>query len=197
MLTPIDIQSKVFKGGFGYDRKEVDAFMAEVIENYENLYKENVNLTKKIEALNTALAQYKSIEKSLQKALLLAQKTSDDIKMQAAASAKLIEKEAHNKAEQIMADSKAELAYVHRKTMALVQQYELYRTQFDQLARTQLALMQSDAFQLKISHMGDYVDGSLEESTEKEAVDVEAKPQTDAKEPETAPENAEDEKKED
>ncbi len=163
MLTPIDIQSKVFKGGLGYDRKDVDSFITEIIENYENLYKENVALNKKIESLTTALAQYKTIEKSLQKALLLAQKTSDDIKNQAKASAQLIEEEAHNRAEQIVADAKTELGYIHRKTMALTQQYDLYRAQFEQLARTQIAILKSETFQLKLSNMGEYVESPSKE----------------------------------
>ncbi len=166
MLTPIDIQSKVFKGGLGYDRKDVDSFIMEVIENYENLYKENVALNKKIESLTTALAQYKTIEKSLQKALLLAQKTSDDIKNQAKASAQLIEEEAHNRADQIVADAKTELGYIHRKTMALTQQYDLYRAQFEQLARTQIAILKSETFQLKLSNMGEYVESPSKEAPE-------------------------------
>ena len=48
MLTPIDIQSKTFKGGFGYDRKEVDSFVAEVVENYEHIYRENTKQLKNL-----------------------------------------------------------------------------------------------------------------------------------------------------
>ena len=41
MLTPIEIQSKSFKAGIGYDRKDVDGFMREILAGYEKLYKEN------------------------------------------------------------------------------------------------------------------------------------------------------------
>ena len=30
MLTPIDIQKKTFKSGIGYDKRDVEAFFAEV-----------------------------------------------------------------------------------------------------------------------------------------------------------------------
>lgn len=155
MLTPIDIQSKVFRGGIGYERKDVDNFMAQIVDNYESLYKEHQELNKKIEVMNTALSQYKTIEKSLQKALLLAQKTSEDIKNQAHASAKIIEDEARNKASLIVVDAKGELEMVHRKTVALMQQYELYKTQFKQLAKTQVQLLQSDVFNLSISNIAE------------------------------------------
>ena len=46
MITPIELSSKVFnKSGLGYDRKDVDGFMKEVVSSYESLYKENVELT--------------------------------------------------------------------------------------------------------------------------------------------------------
>lgn len=153
MLTPIDIQSRTFKGGIGYDRKDVDSFVSEVVENYENLYKENQNLSRKVEVLTAALSQYKTIEKSLQKALLLAQKTADDIKKQAHASAKIIEDEARNRAALIISDSKNELETLHRKSLALIQQYDLYRTQFEQLARTQMQFLKSDSFNIDMSDM--------------------------------------------
>ncbi len=35
MLTPIDIENKIFKTGIGYDRKDVDAFLIELQESYE------------------------------------------------------------------------------------------------------------------------------------------------------------------
>ncbi len=153
MLTPIDIQSRTFKGGLGYDRKDVDTFVAEVVDNYEKLYKENQDMSRKIEVLTAALAQYKTIEKSLQKALLLAQKTSEDIKKQAHASAKVIEDEARNRASLIISDSKNELESIHRKSMALIQQYELYRSQFEQLARTQVQLLKSDSFNIDVAEL--------------------------------------------
>ena len=153
MLTPIDIQSKTFKGGFGYDRKEVDSFVAEVVENYEHIYRENKELAKKVELMSNALSQYKTIEKSLQKALLLAQKTSDDIQKQSQEKARVIEDDARNRANLILADSKNELEHIHRKTIALIHQYELYRAQFEQLARTQVQVLRSENFHIDVDEL--------------------------------------------
>ena len=38
MITPVEIQSKSFKSGIGYDKKDVDGFITEILENYEELY---------------------------------------------------------------------------------------------------------------------------------------------------------------
>ena len=35
MLTPVDVQNKSFKGGIGFDKKEVETFMSELSADYE------------------------------------------------------------------------------------------------------------------------------------------------------------------
>lgn len=72
MLTPIEIQRKVFKSGIGYEKKDVDSFLKEILDDYETIYKENVELTDKVNVLSEGIQYYKSIEKTLQKALVLA-----------------------------------------------------------------------------------------------------------------------------
>ncbi|MDD6332231.1 MAG: DivIVA domain-containing protein, partial [Clostridium sp.] len=73
MITPVEIQSKAFKSGIGYDKKDVDSFINEILESYEELYRSNVEMKDKINMLNEGLQHYKNIEASLQKALVLAE----------------------------------------------------------------------------------------------------------------------------
>ena len=126
MLTPIEIQSKSFKSGIGYDRKDVDAFMREVLNGYEKLYKENVELKDKVNVLNEGIQYYKTIEKTLQKALVLAEQTAEETKQVALRNAKVIEKEAHGKANAIIADAKNELSHINQMITQLTQQYESF-----------------------------------------------------------------------
>lgn len=156
----MDIQSKAFKTGLnGYDKRDVDSFMHEVRESYERLYREHKELRLKTEALNSALTQYKSIEKSLQKALVLAQKASEDVKEQAQAQAKLIEEEAHNRAKIIVEEANSELERIHTKTIAMLHQFDMYKAQYKQLINTQLDMLASESFNMELSN--------LKESTEK------------------------------
>ena len=75
MITPIEIQNKVFKsGGLGYDKKDVDSFMEEILDNYEALYRERMEMNDRINVLNEGLQYYKTIEKTLPKALVLAER---------------------------------------------------------------------------------------------------------------------------
>ncbi|WP_167956505.1 DivIVA domain-containing protein [Anaerosporobacter faecicola] len=150
MLTPIELQSKSFKSGIGYDRKDVDAFMREVLNGYEKLYKENVELKDKIGVLNEGIQYYKTIEKTLQKALVLAEQTAEETKQAALKNAKAIEKEAQGKANLIIADAKRELAHVNQMITGLTQQYESYKVQYKQLAAAQIELLQSPTFELTL-----------------------------------------------
>lgn len=154
MLTPVEIQSKSFKsGGLGYDKKDVDNFMREVLRSYEDVYRENVELKDKVAVLNEGIQYYKSIEKTLQKALILAEKTAEDTRNAAAKDAKRIEKEATTKANILLADAKNELDALHKQTVALIQQYEKYKLQFKNLAQTQIELLDTEAFSLNIQKL--------------------------------------------
>lgn len=154
MLTPVEIQSKTFKsGGLGYDKKDVDHFMKELRENYEGLYKENMELNDKVSVLTDAIQNYKQMEKTLQKALILAEKTAEETKNAAEKKARLIENEAKAKANLILADAKNDLDALHKKTVDMIQQYERYRAQFKSLASAQIELLSSDVFSINIADM--------------------------------------------
>lgn len=151
MLTPVEIQNKVFKsGGLGYDKKDVDTFMKEIVDSYEILYREKMELNDKVNVLNDGLQYYKTIEKTMQKALLLAQKTAEETQESALKNAHNIEKEAMTKAEILISDARRELERVHQQTVYLIQQYEKYKLQFKNLAAAQIELLETESFQIRI-----------------------------------------------
>lgn len=151
MLTPVEIQNRVFKsGGLGYDKKDVDSFMKEIEDSYEMLYREKMEMADRVNVLNEALQNYKTIEKTMQKALLLAQKTAEETQEAALKNAHAIEKEALTKAEIIISDARREMEMVHQKTVQLLQQYEKYKLQFKNLAAAQIELLETDSFQINI-----------------------------------------------
>lgn len=81
MFTPQEVQEKTFiKAVFGgYDMQSVDEFLEPLIEDYVTLYKENSVLKSKMKVLVTKLEEYRAQEESMKKAILAAQKTSDDM----------------------------------------------------------------------------------------------------------------------
>ncbi len=153
MITPVEMQSKTFKTGIGYDKKDVDNFLSELQKSYETMYKENMELNDKINTLNEGINYYKSIEKTLQKALLLAEQAAEDTKDAAKKQAKAIEDEANGKASLIISESYKEVISLKQQTLKLVQQYETCRTQFKHFAAAQAELLDSEAFALHIEDM--------------------------------------------
>lgn len=153
MITPIDFQSRNFKSGMGYSKADVDSFFATVAADFEALYRENLELKDKVTILNDGINHYKSIEKSLQKALILAEQTAEETINSAKTNATVIEQEAVLKAQSIVADAKIELDHVHNKTIELIQQYEKYRAQYKALAQAQADLLNSDAFNIEVASL--------------------------------------------
>ena len=166
MLTPVEIQNRAFKSvGLGYDKKDVDSFMKEIVISYELLYREKMELADKVNVLNDALQNYKSIEKTLQKALVLAQKTAEETQEAAERKAHAIEKEAKTNAEIIVSDAKHEFDRVQQMTVQLCQQYEKYKLQFKNLAAAQIELLETESFQI---HMMNYPTVELDSAKQTE-----------------------------
>lgn len=157
MLTPIDVQAKIFKSGMGYSKADVDSFLTNLYADYGTLYKENMELKDKTNLLNESLNRYKDIEKSLQKALVLAETTSEETIASAKTNATVIEQEARVKAEAIVADAKQELENIRSMTVELVQKYESYKSQYKALASAQMELLSSDAFNIELTKVDSLV----------------------------------------
>lgn len=177
MLTPVEIQNRVFKsGGLGYDKKDVDSFMKEIVDSYELLYREKMELADKVNVLSDGIQNYKTIEKTMQKALILAQKTAEETQETALKNAHAIEKEALNKSEIILSDARHELELVHQKTVQLCQQYEKYKLQFKNLAAAQIELLETESFQIHIMDMPKVEMDSLPQNAQTQNVQTQNAP---------------------
>ncbi len=172
MLTPIDMQSKTFKSGMGYSKADVDSYFRALSSDYETLYRENLELKDKINTLNEGINHYKAIEKSLQKALILAEQTAEETINGAKTNATVIEQEAILKAQSIVADAKIELDQIRSRTVNLLQQYESYRAQFKALAQAQVDLLNSESFDIEIASLDVFTD--LEKHVAKNAASINA-----------------------
>ena len=143
MLTPIEIKSKKFKGSIGYNKKDVDAFMFQVLDNYETLYKTNKDLDEKNSNLASNLASYKAIESQLEKSLVLAEKAAQDTRDNAKAEANTIINDAKIEAQKMLMNAKEELKDIENKIIELKSQYEAYKANVKAVAFTQIELMEA------------------------------------------------------
>lgn len=142
MIKPIDIETKDFKKvALGYSQDEVDEFLDEILIDYHRLYKERVDLKDKIDILNQDLDYYRSIEKSLQKTLALAEKKAEEIKEAAELEKQEIEKQAQIKAEEIIGNTKQKLSSMETEISKLVNQYELMKKRVKLLLYAEIDLL--------------------------------------------------------
>lgn len=146
MLTPLDIQQKKFRTGLGYEKKDVNVFIEEVVESYEKLYRNNAELQEELTTLKDTLQHYKVKEKELEKAKLLAEKDSEDTKTNAKKEAKNIELEAKNKAKIIVAEAEESLANMKDEVSLLESKYAAYKSQFASLLKAQFAFLKENDF---------------------------------------------------
>jgi len=108
-LTPLDIRHKEFKRGMrGYTDVEVDEFLDEVADEYERLFKENIDSKERVEALEEKVSGYRRLEETLQKTLVTAQGSAEELKQNAAKEAQLILHEAELKARQMVNEAYTE-----------------------------------------------------------------------------------------
>lgn len=150
MLTPVDLQNKVFKGGIGFDKKDVEAFMHELSSDYEQLYRSNVELTDKVATLNESLQHYKSVEDSMQKALTLSEKTAEETINAANDKARLLTTEAEKKAESILEDAKQELSDIKNEIFRLQQQQKKFKEQFTNVLESQLKMLDGEMIDIDL-----------------------------------------------
>ena len=106
MLTPIDIDNKVFKKAKigGYDIKDVEDFLVLVMSDYEKLYRENNDMRGKIQALQETVDNYSSLETGIDKTVENAQSEADNIKLEAQKQAESIKSTAELDAKQRLED---------------------------------------------------------------------------------------------
>ena len=93
----------------GYNKSQVDHALSKIIEDYNQNIDEINELKDHICALNEKVKRYQSIEEAMQNCFVLAQHTSDEMKMSAAEKAKNIIKEAEATSQQMVNDANVEV----------------------------------------------------------------------------------------
>ncbi|GIV19912.1 MAG: hypothetical protein KatS3mg023_1663 [Armatimonadota bacterium] len=94
-LTPIDITNKRFRRALrGYRTSEVDEFLAEVGADYEAVVLENARLREQVAQMQQELERYRAMEEAMKEALVLAQRTADELRATAHKEAEILRAQA-------------------------------------------------------------------------------------------------------
>ena len=145
MLTPLDIENKRFSKTIkGYNVDEVDDFLDQLTDDYEKLYKENVELRDKVEESKKDLEHYKNVEQTLQNTLVMAQTTAEDIKTNAQSRAEQIIRDAQSEARRATEEITKEEFEIRKRTEELKRQFGVYKAKMEALLISQLELLQDN-----------------------------------------------------
>ncbi|WP_337969790.1 DivIVA domain-containing protein [Virgibacillus salexigens] len=159
-LTPLDIHNKEFTRSFrGYDEDEVNEFLDQVIKDYEMVIREKKDLQEKVDHLNEKLGHFTNIEETLNKSILIAQETAEELKGSASKESKLIIKEAEKNADRIINEALTKSRRISMDVEELKKQAKVFRTRLKMLVEAQLDMIDTDDWdQLFDTELGEDLD---------------------------------------
>jgi cell division initiation protein len=144
-LTPLEIRQHKFTTRLrGFDTAEVEAFLATVVADFEDVVRENAQLRREAERLARELDAYRAREKTIQETLTTAQAVVEQLKRTAIKESESLVVDAELRAEKIVAEARerhAELANQIRE-----QQYLRQRLESDLRRTAESYLKMIDAF---------------------------------------------------
>lgn len=145
MITPLELEKIDFKGAaFGYSKRAVDDFCVKIKEDYEKLYKENIELKDKVAMLNDSISQYKSMEEVLKTAMLAAQTSAEEIKKNAQEKAENIIQESEYLAQKNREFSNQEIINAKSELEDIKKEMAIYKNQMETMLKTQLEILEKN-----------------------------------------------------
>ena len=122
-LTPLDIQQQRFRVSFrGYDPKEVEAFLEQTANAFEDLQREMLRLADETKKLQSDIEEYQRREGTFKRALLHSQKVLDQMQENARRQAEVIVAGAETKAEKLLQQAQNRLAQLQESIAGLKRQ---------------------------------------------------------------------------
>lgn len=159
-LTPLDIHNKEFTRSFrGYDEDEVNEFLDQVIKDYEMVIREKKDLQERVSQLDEKLGHFTNIEETLNKSILIAQETAEELRGNATKESKLIVKEAEKNADRIINEALNKSRRISMDVEELKKQAKVFRTRLKMLVEAQLEMIGTDDWdQLFDTELGEELD---------------------------------------
>lgn len=132
----------------GYNPEEVNEFLDNVIKQVEQIVSESKNKDIKIAELEKSLEQskhkletYERMEATLNKAILMAQKTSEQIKLNAHDESELIINDAKQNANRIVNEALIRAENTEREAMLLQRNINVFKRRVRDIVEAQLEVV--------------------------------------------------------
>ncbi len=172
MITPLDIQNKEFKKSLiGYNTKDVDLYLDSINDNYEKLYKENIELKDKIGILSDQIRQYNNLEETLKSTLVIAQSTADDVTSSARKKAEIIVEDAEIQAKNRINEAVNEVRNIMKEYDYLKKEIFVFKTRYESFIKAQLISLEEFYKDYENKNQVKKIDIDKEAISEKENLD--------------------------
>lgn len=126
----------------GYNKKEVNQFVGEVIRETEAIITRVKKQNKEIEDLKKELEKYKAMEESLKNSLLKAEETSDNIKKMARDEREIIINDAKSNASRIVNEALIRAEKIENNTDILERNMRIFKRKLKSIVEQQLAVVE-------------------------------------------------------
>lgn len=146
MIMPIDIENKVFKRSKlgGYDIKDVEDFLEQLIVDYEGLYKENGELKERLAKADESVKYYNSLEEGVTQTIENSQKAAEEIRERAAMEADEIRKSARNESNLTLEEVKLEIRAKEIELEQLKKQMQIYKIKVTSMLEAQMKILNDE-----------------------------------------------------
>ena len=122
----------------GYKKEEVNDFVKEVTTEYESMLKKLKNSCEIIESLQKELKHYKDIESTLNRAILIAEESTSNIKKAAYDESKVIIEDARRNATKVINNALSKAERIESEAETLRRKVVVYKRRFRSLVEDQL-----------------------------------------------------------
>ena len=122
----------------GYNKDEVNNFVKEVTLEYENMLKKLKSSCEIIETLRSELKHYKDIEATLNRAILIAEESTSNIKKAAYDESKVIIEDAKRNATKLINNALTKAERIESDAESLRRKVAVYKRRFKDLIEDQL-----------------------------------------------------------
>ena len=146
MLTPADVENKVFKKAKigGYDINDVEDFLEKLIVDYDTVFKEVTELKDKCENLQESVKYYKSIEQGIDQTLNNAKEEADKIKERALVEAQEIRERKEKEFKANLAEMDLEMKKLEYNIEEKKKEMQIYKIKVKSMLEAQLKILEED-----------------------------------------------------
>jgi cell division initiation protein len=143
-LSATDIRNTAFARRLrGFDPDEVQAFLAALADQHEQLERERQAAETRAEALERELERYRTMDQGLRDTLLEVRQSGEESRENARREAELIVREAEFKASRLLAEAEERRGRLQRELAALQQQRQSWLLRMRHLIDSQRELLEA------------------------------------------------------